>query len=206
MIKKDALLYMQADLCDLRFFNLCCLELALTCRDFRMNILIRIVSSNLPIASSFCESLLFYLYGSTVSRNASLLAPIRFSHARSIVIGGNVCFSRCSFVYIFNNVTIGKASPAARDREMPTFKGSSFFGVGSVVLGSVVCEGDVVFGANSFISNTTVPCSSTVLGFGEVKKGVFFEDVRFPFIPLRPYRIAGLLNSILVKLASFVNP
>jgi serine acetyltransferase len=165
-----------------------------------MNILVRLASSRLPFVCFFCNSLLFYLYGSTISLQASLHAPIRFSHARSVVIGGNVCFSFSDFVYIFNNVTIGKASPAVRDRAMPTFMGRSFFGVGSVVLGSVLCEGDVVFGANSFISNTIVPSYSTVVGHSEIKNGVFFGNLKYPFVPLRPYRLFTMIHLLLSRL------
>lgn len=164
-----------------------------------MNILMRFASSGLPLASYFCESLLFYMYGSTISKHASLRAPIRFSHARSVIIGGNVSFSPCDFVYIFNNVTLGKASPSVRDRQMPRFMGRSFFGVGCVVLGSVLCEGDVVFGANSFISNSVIPNSSTIVDHGEIKKGVFFDKEKFPFVPVSPYRFSKLIDFFVSK-------
>ncbi len=197
MLQKDALLYLQKEKHDLKYFNICLLELALTNRDYRMNIFMRFASSGLPLASFFCDSLLFYMYGSTISRHASLHAPIRFSHARSVVIGGNVSFAPCDFVYMFNNVTLGKISPAARDRKMPRFMGRSFFGVGCVVLGSVLCEGDVAFGANSFISNSVIPNSSTIVGHGEIKRGVFFDKEKFPFVPVSPYRFSKLINSFL---------
>lgn len=200
MLQKDASLYMQKEQSRVKYFNLCCLELALVNRDYRMNILVRFATSQLPFVATLCDTLLFYLYGSTISRKAALLAPIRFSHARSVVIGGNVRFSPCDFVYIFNDVTIGKSSPVVRDRLMPRFEGRSFFGVGSVVLGSVLCKGDVVFGANSVISNTVVPNSSTILGYGEIRKGVFFQHEKFPFIPVTPYRIVSLINAFVSKI------
>ena len=114
-----------------------------------MNVLVRFSSADIFLLSSFCEFILFYFYGSTISKSALIEAPLRFSHARSVVIGGTSVLE--PDLCIFNNVTIGKSSPAVKERFMPCFLGRCFFGVGSVVLGRVVAEGDVVFGANSFV-------------------------------------------------------
>lgn len=149
-----------------------------------MNILVRFSAANILFLSFLCRAILFYFYGSTISPAASINAPLRFSHARSVVIGGNVQFQGSDFVYIFNNVTIGKSSPSVKDRAMPFFLGRCFFGVGAVVLGRVVAEGDVVFGANSFLSDKVVPACSTIVRFGDIKRGVFFENEKHPFIPL----------------------
>lgn len=149
-----------------------------------MNVLVRLSAAKIFLFSSLCDFILFYFYGSTISPSAQIDAPLRFSHARSVVIGGNVRFVGSEFVYIFNNVTIGKASPSVKDRAMPLFMGKCFFGVGSVVLGRVITEGDIVFGANSFLSDKRIPASSTVVGFGGIKKGVFFGSEKHPFVPV----------------------
>lgn len=183
-LSRDCLLYLQRDSKNVYCLPLCCLELFLRSRDYRMNVLVRFSAANMLIISFLCRSILFYFYGSTISSSAMIESPLRFSHARSVVIGSNVRFEGSDFVYIFNNVTIGKSSPLVKDRTMPCFFGKCFFGVGSVVLGSVVAEGDIVFGANSFLSDKRVPESSTVVGFGDIKRGVFFENVEFPFVPI----------------------
>ena len=159
-----------------------------------MNFLVRICCARVFLISSVSESLLFYLYGSTIAPTAEIHCPLRFSHSRSIVIGGGVVFNPAGFAYIFNNVTIGKSSPMDRSESMPAFKGRSFFGVGSVVLGDVVSVGDVVFGANAFASNIKIPSSSSVIGFGQIRQGVFFDDVEYPFLPVRCDRLSRLFS------------
>ena len=105
-------------------------------------------------------------------------------------------FEGSRFVYIFNNVTIGKLSPSVKERSMPCFFGNCFFGVGSVVLGRVVAEGDVVFGANSFLSDKSVPSSSTVVGSGDIKIGVFFENEEFPFVPVSCDSLSRIISRL----------
>ena len=117
---------MQRDRSDVSFLALCCLELLVKSRDYRMNVLVRFSSADIFLLSSFCEFILFYFYGSTISKSALIEAPLRFSHARSVVIGGSVKFLSSDFVYIFNNVTIGKSSPAVKERFMPCFLGRCF--------------------------------------------------------------------------------
>ena len=79
---------------------------------------------------------------------------------------------------------------------MPCFFGNCFFGVGSVVLGRVVAEGDVVFGANSFLSDKSVPSSSTVVGSGDIKIGVFFENEEFPFVPVSCDSLSRIISRL----------
>lgn len=86
-----------------------------------MNVLVRFSAVNIPLISCACGLILFYCYGSTISSSALINAPLRFSHARFVVIGGNVRFENSDFVYIFNNVTIGKSRPSVGDRAMPCF-------------------------------------------------------------------------------------
>ena len=161
-----------------------------------MNALVRFSAANILLVSYLCRTVLFYCYGSTIAPESLIEAPLRFSHARSVVIGGNVRFESSDFIYIFNNVTIGKSSPSVRDRAMPRFLGSCFFGVGSVVLGQVIAEGDVVFGANSFLSDKIVPRSSTVTGFGSIREGVFFENEKYPFVPVGCDALSRIICSL----------
>ena len=137
---------------------------AIASRDFRLNVLVRFRCARIPFVSRFCESLIFYLYGSSISGKASIDVPLRFCHAHSIVIGKRVRFEAGDYAYVFNNVTIGKALPGDPIGEMPIFMGSVIIGVGAVILGSVVTEGSVIFGANSFCSNRLIPAGTTVVG------------------------------------------
>lgn len=194
---RDALIYKQNASLGHKCVSLYCLDLALFNRDYRLNILARITTSRIKYLSAISETLLFYLYGSTISPLATLHTPIRFCHARSVVIGANVKFHSGHFAYLFNNVTLGKASPLCKDRYMPEFCGNCFFGVGSVVLGQTVCRGDVVFGANSFTSNLAIEPSTTIISTGSTKPGVFYAGVRFPFLPVIPPRIFQRLSAII---------
>ena len=66
----DCLLYMQCDRQDVFSLPLCCLQLFLASRDFRMNVLVRLSCVNVIAISGISRSLLFYLYGSTLSPSA----------------------------------------------------------------------------------------------------------------------------------------
>lgn len=145
-------------------------------RDFRLNILVRLSLSRLIFVSSVAESLIFYVYGSTISSNAILDCRLRFCHARSLVIGPRVKMTG-EFAYIFNNVTIGKLIPGSpkQSGDMPHFLSSVVFGVGSAVYGPLVATHDIVFASNSFCSLKEIKQDSTVWGTNNVKYGVFFN-------------------------------
>jgi len=160
--------------------------LVCTNRDFRLNCLVRLNSTRLPIISSVANTILFYAYGCTISSRAELRVPIRFSHGRNITIGGEVSFEPPGLAYIFNNVTLGKRYPLSTDVPlMPKFKGRVFFGVNSVVLGSVCTSGDTVFAANSSCINLAIPANSTVVSHNVIHQGTFMDDISYPFLPTR---------------------
>lgn len=156
---------------------------AIVSRDFRLNVLVRLRCARILIISRLCESLIFYLYSSSISGRATIAIPLRFCHAHSIVIGKRVRFETGDYAYIFNNVTIGKALPGDPSGEMPTFKGSVIIGVGSVILGSVITEGSVIFGANSFCANKVIPAGTTVVGANRIISKSYN-------IPSTPFQIA----------------
>ena len=60
-LAKDALLYMQERRAETKHLILCCIELVVFNRDFRMNILVRFLVADLPLVSSLCDCLLFYI-------------------------------------------------------------------------------------------------------------------------------------------------
>jgi serine acetyltransferase len=144
-------------------------------RDFRLNLLVRVSLASIPLLSRIANSLIFYLYGSTISSNAKLDCRLRFCHARAIVIGPRVVMEG-EFAYIFNNVTIGKLIPGApkSQHDMPHFKKSVVFGVGSSVLGPLVCNHHAVFSSNSFCSKLAMEQDATIWGYNNSKEGVFF--------------------------------
>jgi serine acetyltransferase len=144
-------------------------------RDFRLNILVRIALSHIFIVSRVADSLIFYLYGSSISSTARLECRLRFCHARSVVIGPRVVMTG-EFAYIYNNVTIGKLIPgsAKTPGDMPRFIKSVVFGVGSSVFGSLLCTHNVVFSSNSFCSLRSIDEDSTIWGHNNTKSGVFF--------------------------------
>lgn len=151
-------------------------------RDFRLNFFVRITLSKIKIISSISEKLIFYLYGSTINRNAILDCKLRFCHSRSIIIGRHVKIKN-GFAYFFNNITIGKLIPGSPDNEfsMPSFEGNCIFGVGSTLLGNIKVGKNFVIGANSFCSIPNVPSNSTVVGSNKLLKGVFFNNKKNPF-------------------------
>jgi serine acetyltransferase len=157
-------------------------------RDFRLNCLVRLSHAKIFILSKIADSLIFYLYGSWIPAGSRLECRIRFCHARSIVIGNRVEMTG-KFAYIFNNVTIGKLIPGSKKYpdDMPRFRGSSVFGVGSVVLGRLTAENNAVFSANSFCSKLEHKQDVTVTGHNNEREGVYFtrdeyREVNFPFI------------------------
>jgi len=151
------------------------------CRDFRLNILIRLQSSQIIFLSRICHSLIFYLYGSTIDPSAKLYAPIRFVHARNIVIGKHVSMTG-SYALCFHGVTLGKLRPGSPStpHSMPTFAGSVVLGSSATILGNVHVGDRVVFGANSFCTLQTIPPCSTVVSFNRLIPGVYFGDQGSP--------------------------
>lgn len=145
-------------------------------RDFRLNILLRISLSQIFLISHVASSLIFYLYGSTISTNAKFNCRVRFCHARSLVIGPRVVFNG-EFAYIFNNVTVGKLIPGAEKihNDMPQFSQGVVFGVGSSVFGPLRATHNIVFSSNSFSSIKHINQDSTIWGHNNVKPGVFFN-------------------------------
>lgn len=151
------------------------------CRDFRLNVFIRLQSSRIFLLSRICHSLIFYLYGSTIHPGAKLHAPLRFVHARNIVIGKHVSMTG-DYAVCFHGVTLGKLRPGSPSTacSMPTFTGSVVFGSSSTILGDVTVGDRVVFGANCFCTLTTVPPCSTVVSFNRLISGVYFGDQGAP--------------------------
>jgi serine acetyltransferase len=145
-------------------------------RDFRLNILLRTSLSRAFLLSRLADTLIFYLYGSTISPNAQLNCRLRFCHARAIVIGPRVIMNG-EFVYMFNNVTIGKLIPGTPKKagDMPQFMKSAVFGVGSSVLGPLRAAHDIVFSSNSFCSLRLIDSDTTVFSHNQTKPGVFFS-------------------------------
>jgi len=155
-----------------------------------LNILLRSSLSHVLLFSRIAEALIFYLYGSSISPNAQFNCRVRFCHARSIVIGPRVAMNG-DFVYMFNNVTIGKLIPGTRKMpgDMPQFSESAVFGVGSSVLGPLRASHNVVFASNSFCSLRSTECDTTVFSYNQTKTGVFFarHDEGFqPFVFTAP--------------------
>ena len=157
-------------------------------RDFRLNVLVRLRHSKLPVISKACDSLIFYLYHSLMSPGSQLNCKLRFCHATNVIIGSRVVMSG-EFAYIFNNVTIGKLIPGARPTysDMPCFLGSVVFGVGSSVLGPLVANADTVFSANSLCTVKLLDKECTISGVNNIKSGAYFNRLgesgeKFSFI------------------------
>ncbi len=158
------------------------LKYALLQRDFRLNLFVRITLSKIKIISNISSKLIFYLYGSSIHRDATLNCSVRFCHSRAIVIGRHVKIKN-GFAYFFNNITIGKLVPGTPTTEcsMPSFEGNCVFGVGSTILGPINVSKNFVIGANSFCSIQEIPKNTTVVGFNKSVKGVFFSGKHKPF-------------------------
>ena len=155
------------------------------CRDFRLNLLVRFQSARIPFISRLFHTLIFYFYGSTIDPGSRLDAPIRFVHARNLVIGKHVRMSGQCFL-IFHNVTLGKLHPGdpSVHGSMPVFRGPIILGSGSTVLGHVSVSPHVVFGACSLCTLQQVHPNTTLVGFNVTHKGVYygqnFTDVLKP--------------------------
>lgn len=150
----------------------------LRCRDFRLNFFVRFQHARIPLFSRLCHSLIFYLYGSTIDPGSSLDAPIRFVHARNLVIGKHVSMSgQC--VLIFHNVTLGKLHPGedSEPGSMPVFHGPIILGSGSTVLGHVSVSPHVVFGASSLCTLSKVQPNTTLVGYNLTRQGVFYGQI-----------------------------
>ena len=147
----------------------------LRCRDFRLNYLVRLQSARIPVISRICHALIFYFYGSTIDPCSSLHAPIRFVHARNVVIGKHVIMSgQC--VLIFHNVTLGKLHPGepSEPGSMPVLQGPIILGSGATVLGRVSVAPHVVFGASSLCTLSQVPPNTTLVAFNLKHEGVYY--------------------------------
>ena len=174
LLKQDLSFY-KSEFC---FKNISILDLikySFISRDFRLNLLVRILLSKIRIISSISQKLIFYLYGSSINRNANLNCKIRFCHSRNLVIGRHVII-KSGFAYFFNNISLGKLQPGTKSLEgsMPYFEGNCIFGTGCVVLGSVKAGKNIVVGANSFCSLRKIPENSTIVGSNKLINGVFF--------------------------------
>ena len=156
---------------------------ACKCRDFRLNILIRVHREGLPLLSRLAGSLSFYIYGCSIDAEAALSAPIRFIHPRNIVIGKHVSISG-PYCIIFHNVTLGKLRPGSPSvpGSMPRLSGGTVIGTGSVILGTVVTEGDTVFGACTLCTDLTVPGNCTVVGTNHLLKTVYYHPASRPVL------------------------
>ncbi len=176
LLKKDLSFY-KSELCLKDISILDIIKYSLISRDFRLNLLVRILLSKIRIISTISQKLIFYLYGSSINRNANLNCRIRFCHSRNLVIGKQVII-KSGFAYFFNNVTLGKLHPGAESRRgsMPLFEGNCIFGTGCTVLGSVKAGKNIVIGANTFCSLQNIPDNTTIIGFNTLKKGVYFEN------------------------------
>jgi serine O-acetyltransferase len=71
---------------------------------------------------------------------------------------GNAKYS--NFLVVYQNCTVG----ATEDGVYPEFSGETVLFSGSSVLGATVVGRDVVFGANAFALNSTIPAATTVVG------------------------------------------
>ena len=79
LLKSDLAFYLQVDEAELRSVLFAILILAAVNRDFRLTILVRINCARIPFVSDVCNSLLFYLYGSTIAPSAKIEVPLRFT-------------------------------------------------------------------------------------------------------------------------------
>jgi serine acetyltransferase len=167
-------------------FSLPLLLLAfLKSRDFRLNVFVRAQQARIPVISRMSHSLIFYLYGSTIDPGSFLDAPIRFVHARNLVIGKHVRMSgQC--ILIFHNVTLGKLRPgeSSHPGSMPIVHGPVIFGSGSTVLGGVSVSPHVVFGASSLCTLPNVESYSTLVGYNLIHSGVYYQS-KFEYV-LKP--------------------
>ncbi|MDC3019739.1 hypothetical protein OAZ97_01485 [Prochlorococcus sp. AH-736-E15] len=181
LLKKDLSFY-KSEFCLKNISILDIIKYAFISRDFRLNLLVRILLCKIRLISTVSQKLIFYLYGSSINRNANLNCKIRFCHSRNLVIGRHVIIEG-GFAYFFNNISLGKLYPGSKSirGSMPYFEGNCIFGTGSVILGSVKAGKNIVFGANSFCSLKKIPDNSTVVGSNKLKDGVFFfSNYQFP--------------------------
>lgn len=174
LLKKDLIFY-KSELCFENISIIDIIKYSFISRDFRLNLLVRVLFCKIRIISSISQKLIFYLYGSSINRNANLNCKIRFCHSRNLVIGRHVII-KSGFAYFFNNISLGKIQPGAKslNGSMPIFEGNCIFGTGCVVLGSVKAGKNIVIGANSFCSLKKIPNSSTIVESNKLIDGVFF--------------------------------
>ncbi len=174
LLKDDLLFYKNFPNKKITIYDL--LTAAIISRDFRLNVLIRFLNFNHFYINKISEKLVFYLYGSSISTGAILNCKLRFTHARSIVIGRHVKIES-GFAYFFNNVVIGKKTPGSDTKvlSMPQFEGNCVFGTGTIILGSLIAERNIVFAAGSVYTSGNIKSNATIISNQKVKKGVFFE-------------------------------
>lgn len=186
LLKDDLLFYKNFPNKKLTLYDI--LKAAILSRDFRLNVLIRLLNFNHFYIGKIAEKLAFYLYGCSISKGAILNCKLRFTHARSIVIGRHVKI-KSGFAYFFNNVVIGKKIPGSDSKvlSMPQFEGNCVFGTGTIILGALHAERNIVFAAGSVFTSCDIKSNTTVISNQKVKKGVFFElnengnPTSFPF-------------------------
>lgn len=174
LLKDDLLFYKNFPDKKLTIYDL--INAAIISRDFRLNILVRLINFNYFYIEKIAEKLAFYLYGCSISKGAILNCKLRFTHARSIVIGRHVKI-KSGFAYFFNNVVIGKKTPGQDTKvlSMPQFEGNCVFGTGSIILGPLYAEKNVVFAAGSIYTSEDIKSNSTIISNIKIKKGVFFK-------------------------------
>ena len=174
MLKKDLLFYQNYNLENINFFQL--IKALYLSRDFRLNLFVRLLKFDYFFIGKISEKIIFYLYGSTISKKAVLNCRLRFVHARSLIIGGHVRINS-GFAYFFNNVTLGKLVPGQPSvlSSMPHFEGNCVFGTGSTILGSLKASKNIVFSAGCICTSIRIPPNTTILGNNKFIKGVFFK-------------------------------
>ena len=174
MLKKDLLFYQNYNVKNINIFQL--IKALYLSRDFRLNLFVRLLKFDYFFIGKIAEKIIFYLYGSTISKKAVLNCTLRFVHARSLIIGGHVRINS-GFAYFFNNVTLGKRIPGTPSvvSSMPHFEGNCVFGTGATILGSLKAKKNIVFGAGSICTKIRIPSNTTIISNNKFIEGVFFK-------------------------------
>ena len=96
------------------------------------------------------------------------LFSVHFPHPVGIVISSKVEIGKN--VIIYQNVTIGgKDLSTPKNSIYPKISDNVIIYPGSVIVGGITVDNNVIIGANSFVSHD-VPANSIVIGFNQIRK------------------------------------